>query len=161
MQTVPYFVGRFKQRRIGGYWVCSPEDAVWALSKEWSLKAGGYVCEKQGELAHRLIKNRERVEQGLAPALASEDVHHRDKDIKNNQRSNLVMKDHGKHAAEHNRDVGRRNNSLPPGVAVSGKRFRARASVRGVQVYLGTFDTPEEASVAYQQALKESSSEDA
>lgn len=44
--------------------------------------------------------------------------------------------------------AGRKLN-LPEGVRPNGKRFMARARVNGQQVYIGTFDTPEEASSAY------------
>lgn len=121
------------------------------MTKEWRVGAGGYVFEsgRGGRLASRLIKERER---GY-PLLSDEDVHHRDKDKLNNQRQNLEVKEHGSHTLGHNREG--RSNGLPPGVSLDRKRYRARIKTDGVSRNLGTFDTPEEASSAYQQALKE------
>ncbi len=45
------------------------------------------------------------------------------------------------------------NRELPTGVLLHGKRYSAKIVVNGVQVPLGCFDTPEEASDKYQVAL--------
>lgn len=48
--------------------------------------------------------------------------------------------------------LAHRTNNLPKGVSTHGKRYRAAKTVDGVKTHLGTFDTPEEASAAYQSA---------
>jgi|GEM_PF-5488581 len=47
-----------------------------------------------------------------------------------------------------------RKHSLPKGVFKNKKRFMARTRINGVIKYLGTFDTPEEASEVYQEAVQ-------
>ena len=62
--------------------------------------------------------------------------------------------------ADNNRFAAAKRHSLPLGVKQlkeKGKaydRYMARATVDGKRVYLGTFSTPEQASQAYQEALK-------
>lgn len=152
---VPYYVGKGRwpsQRRVGGYWECSGEDAVWALAKSWKLD-NGYVVEggRDGEDAHRLIKERE-----LGHELASDEhVHHRDENPLNNQRDNLLVMTRAEHA-RHNHSW-RSRSGLPPGVRSVGRRNEARITRDGKTRSLGYFDTPEEASAAYQKALREES----
>lgn len=45
--------------------------------------------------------------------------------------------------------------SYPIGVSKHGKRFRAYLMVNGTQRHIGDFDTPEEASIAYQKAKRQ------
>ncbi len=44
----------------------------------------------------------------------------------------------------------KRTGDIPKGVQIRGKRFAAFVTANGIRRYLGTFDTPAEASLAYQ-----------
>ena len=50
---------------------------------------------------------------------------------------------------------GKKVKDLPTGVNQEGKKFIARISIDYKKVYLGRFDTPEEASEAYQNKVEE------
>lgn len=144
---IPYYVGKGKQRRIGGYWECSPEDAAWALAKDWRL-IYGYPHEKgpKGRRASRSILERELGR----PLLENEDAHHLDKNITNNVRENLEAKNRQLHLADHKR-YERPLGEL--GVSFCQGRWMGRISHLGRSFYLGRFDTREEANAAYRRAL--------
>lgn len=149
MAQIPYMVGRGKQRRIGGYWECSPEDEAWARFRRWSLHDGcptetdGGRQRASRQIAERMLER---------PLQANEEVHHRDENPLNNHRENLQVLT----KSEHSRHVhASRDNGLPPGVSRHRERFVAQICRGGVRRRLGSFDTFEEASAAYQKALKE------
>ena len=52
-----------------------------------------------------------------------------------------------------NRSKDQLPNGLPTGVGRQGSKFCAEARIDGKKRHLGTFETPEEASAAYQQAI--------
>lgn len=144
-----------KGRVVGGYWVCSSEDEEWAKSKEWKLRSG-YPCEsgRGGRDAHRLIKERE-----LGRTLSrAEQVHHKDENLLNGQRANLEVKSCSEHMAHHGRTRRRlKKGGLPPGVwpQPGTSRFQAKMVRGGKALCLGTYDTPEEASKAYREAIEQ------
>jgi hypothetical protein len=74
-------------------------------------------------------------------------VDHIDQDGLNNQRTNLRNTTVAKNNM--NRGIGRRNTSGFKGVTKSGNRWTASITVDRRTIYLGTFDTPFEASAAY------------
>ena len=53
-----------------------------------------------------------------------------------------------------NRECNKTRNDLPRGVSASLKKFRASIRTGGKKVYLGSFNTPEEASKAFQIAYE-------
>lgn len=55
----------------------------------------------------------------------------------------------------YNRRIQRDNRRGLKGIVPAGRRWVAQARVRGKQIYLGTFDTPEIAHEAYCKAIKE------
>jgi hypothetical protein len=55
-----------------------------------------------------------------------------------------------------NQKAYRKKSGLPPGVNLNNKRFGARIQMAGQSVYLGSFDTPEEAAAAYLRAAEQS-----
>jgi hypothetical protein len=57
--------------------------------------------------------------------------------------------------SQNQRNMRPRQRSLPKGVAPNHKRFMANITINYRHTYLGTFDTPDEASAAYQAALIE------
>ena len=77
-------------------------------------------------------------------------VDHIDNDKTNNHASNLQLTTN-----RHNISKDRvRKDDLPTGVYISpSKRFRSKITIDRKQISLGTFDTPEEASEAYQTAV--------
>lgn len=80
-------------------------------------------------------------------------VDHRDTDGLNNAWSNLRLATKAQNRVN---TVGVRNKAsgLPRGVCHYGRWFRAQIEVAGEKHWLGSFLTPEEASVAYQEAAK-------
>ena len=80
-------------------------------------------------------------------------VDHIDNDKLNNLVSNLQLT-----TSRHNLSKDKvRKYDLPTGVYTSNnKKFRSSIHINNSKLYLGTFDTPEEASEAYQSALDKS-----
>ena len=58
-----------------------------------------------------------------------------------------------RHNGQKSVNFTKRKHSLPLGVHHSGKRYYACAHLNGKSTRLGTYDTPEEASIAYQLAV--------
>lgn len=46
------------------------------------------------------------------------------------------------------------NRTLPTGVLLRVNKYEAYTSVKGKSIYIGSFETPEEASIAYQEKIK-------
>jgi hypothetical protein len=72
---------------------------------------------------------------------------HKDRDTMNNQKSNLRVCT----AAENQRNKTKKRNGMHKymGVSANHKRFSASLSLNGKRVYIGTYDTQEEAAIAY------------
>ena len=83
--------------------------------------------------------------------LGNVEIDHRDHDGLNNQRSNLRVCTRAQNLAARRRKLGKR---LPKGVHTARKRFRAQIGFEGRTVYLGMFDTIEEAAAAYECAAR-------
>lgn len=75
-------------------------------------------------------------------------VDHKDNNPLNNNLSNLQLISQRENASK---DIKR---ELPLGVYKNGNRFQSRIDFNGRDIYLGTFDTPKEASEYYKNALK-------
>lgn len=76
-------------------------------------------------------------------------VHHINHDGTDNRLENLKMVSHRKNCS-----LRKKDNGLPTGVEKHRLRYHSKIVLNGKQVRLGSFETPEEASVAYQKALK-------
>lgn len=82
------------------------------------------------------------------------DVDHKDQNGLNNRWTNLRLADKRQNGA--NRGVSRRNKLGFKGVTVDNDgRFRATLGYKGKQVWLGRYNTPEEAHAAYLKAARE------
>lgn len=79
-------------------------------------------------------------------------VDHIDRDVYNNRIENLRLATRQQNNANRGNIPGKYN--LPKGVTKNGKRFRAKIYFMGQIHCLGTFDTPEEAGVAYTEAAE-------
>lgn len=97
--------------------------------------------------AHRLAWMHYYGEQPSGP------LDHIDGDRTNNRISNLRLA--SEHLNSGNRGPNKNNRSGFKGVFRSGNRWAAQISIRGKHTHLGVFDSPEEASAAYQFAAKD------
>lgn len=79
-------------------------------------------------------------------------VDHIDRNVYNNRIENLRLVTRQQNNANRGNIPGKYN--LPKGVTKNGKRFRAKIYYKGEAVCLGTYDTPEEASMAYTEAAE-------
>lgn len=84
------------------------------------------------------------------PLLKGEECDHVDGNKHNNQRSNLRLATRQQNT--HNTKRRSTNSTGFKGVVPFGNRFRAFISVDKQQLYLGTYDTPEQAHEAYKLA---------
>ncbi|MFY9292810.1 MAG: HNH endonuclease [Methylorubrum rhodinum] len=82
------------------------------------------------------------LETGATPDL----VDHKNGAVDDNKFDNLRPSDE---RANRRNSAGKKGRELPKCVEASGKRFRARTVVRGVKYDFGTYDTAEQASLAY------------
>ena len=80
-------------------------------------------------------------------------IDHIDRDRANNKWSNLRLTDSRGNCE--NRGIRRTSKTGYTGVSRDRDRYRAQIVVRGEYFYLGTFPTPEEASVAYETKKQE------
>lgn len=76
-------------------------------------------------------------------------IHHVNHDGTDNRLENLKLVSH-----RTNCSLRKKDNGLPTGVEKRRNRYKAGIVMNGKKVYLGSFETPEEAGNAYQKALK-------
>lgn len=95
-----------------------------------------------------------RIKFALLHGYLPEQVDHKNRKRSDNSSVNLRASD--KTTNKWNTTKRRTNSGLPVGVVkVPSGRYRANVSHYRVRIYLGTFDTPEEASHAYQKYCSE------
>lgn len=86
------------------------------------------------------------------PLLSSEDVDHWDNDPLNNKRSNLRLATRQQNAS--NRKMHTKNKAGLKGVSRHKDKYQAQIQVNYKKIYLGVYNTPEEAYIAYCEASK-------
>lgn len=125
--------------------IVDASDYVLVSDTRWNLQVDGYTAYavKAGELMHRRLIE---VKAGLV-------VDHIDRDGLNNTRGNLRVTTQRENIV--NRRVQRNNTSGYRGVSKQDGRWKAMLGVRGKHVYLGLFNTPEDAARAYNKAVLE------
>lgn len=129
-------------------WV-SEEDFEDALKYNWCLNRGGYAWASIGGkriFLHRWVADRAGL---VMDAL----IDHRDRDRSNNRRDNLRYADATLN--NHNKGLSRNNGSGYKGVRVHRPGFTAQCTVQGKQRYIGYFDDPVSAAVAYDKVVLE------
>lgn len=133
----------------GGFAVIDDEDYELVSAYKWRLNQHGYA------VSHRMVEG--KVEAVFMHRLinatpSGEITDHIDQDKLNNRRSNLRTA--SKSLNSFNSKIHTRNRSGYRGVSRVNRRWRAAIVVDGRQVHLGYFDSPEEASAAYQRHLE-------
>lgn len=78
-------------------------------------------------------------------------VDHINGDTLNNQKSNLRLVTKAQNSMN---SSGTKNRDLPKGVTVNGSGYSATIHVKGIKLHLGQYESPEAASLAYQNAAK-------
>lgn len=95
------------------------------------------------------------VDQSLARVLMAPPddllVDHRDGDTLNNKKSNLRLVTRAQNSMN---SSGAKIRDLPKGVTANGSGYSATIHVRGIKLHLGQHESPEAASLAYQNAAK-------
>ncbi len=128
------------------------EDFLFLVGYNWRLSATGYVVCSNGyvdnlnnKYLHKIIAKRMNLD-------LSNEIDHIDRDRLNNQRNNLRPATSSQNSANSKANV--RNTSGYKGVhwRKERRKWQAKIQVEGERIYLGNFDTPEEASEAYNQA---------
>lgn len=104
------------------------------------------ACAKpiKGTWLHRLIAER------AGMAIDGLQVDHHDRDPSNNQRDNLRVATNGGNRA--NSRLNRDNKSGFKGVHSSRGKWHSQINTGGKKIFLGRFDTPEEAHKVYKEA---------
>lgn len=108
----------------------------------WYLNSLGYVYSNKGGYLHRLL---------VGVNISSQEVDHIDRDKTNNRIKNLrvtTRKDNGR-----NLSLSARNTSGFKGVFRKRNAWKAAITVDRKSIYLGTFNSPEDAARAYDEAV--------
>ncbi len=131
-------------------WKVSNSNRALVGSEAGGKSSKGYLTARinnQRYPNHRLIWV---LQTGTDPG--AKEVDHINLDRADNRWSNLRLADHQQNCSN---SRGQSQCGLPKGVSRCRKRFRARIRVNGLQIHIGTFDTPELAHEAYCAAAKQ------
>lgn len=121
------------------------EDAIYFGGVTWTVNTSGYVLATdtksnpwRNQCLHVLVAKRAKI---YVPGLM---VDHKDGNKLNCRRGNLRPATRSQNGANQ-----QRGGKLPKGVHLVNGRYRAKITVEGRYIFLGSFDTVEEASAAY------------
>jgi len=128
---------KLKGRRPEGLLI-DPEDDERFFERHIGLQSNGY-CVIGPKKLHRLIMD----------APADKQVDHINGNKLDNRKCNLRLCSHQQNCCNRK---GHKGRDLPKGVCKSINKFQSRITVNGTTIYLGGFDTPEEAHAAYCEA---------
>jgi hypothetical protein len=137
-------------------------EFIWLIQSSSRTKPGQTAgCMSHGYLQTKLDGVQYRVHRIIWKLVTGKDPHplqidHADGNPLNNRWENLRVASLGEQA-RNRRSPADKRSGLPKGVALtrSRQRYLARITKDGRQIYLGTFDTPEEAHQAYLDAINE------
>jgi hypothetical protein len=117
------------------------EDYLSVVGQRWSLAPSG--------IPRAYIRGRGRMV--IAQFLTGKkDIDHADRNMLNNQRSNL--REIGRSGQQQNRNGFKNNTSGYKGVSFHRGKWQARIRIGGTLIYLGRFDTIELGAKAYDKA---------
>ena len=148
-RDIPEYEGHYKISNYGNVYSCKKDVVLKTETKKYNKVR----LSKEGKyLQIRLHQLMAIVFLGHTPNGMSTVVDHIDNNPKNNHISNLQLITN-----RHNLSKDKiRKNGLPTGVYKSLNKFRSKMVMNGKQIHIGTYDTPEEASEAYQLRISES-----
>jgi hypothetical protein len=129
---------RVSRHNWGAYWIRNGggKDGSWRVARGISVSPG----QRRLQLLARFLVE------------ANAKIDHKDRDTLNNQKANLRPCTTSQNGANCKR---RETNTTGfKGVRRNGSRYMARIKVNGRELYLGTYDTPEEAHQVYMAAAR-------
>lgn len=128
----------------------SDSDKDWVRSQKWHLNYGGYALNQDGKLMARLLIERmtgEVIPEGMQ-------VDHKDRDRLNNTRENLRLATPSQNTVN-STSVGNKTGFRGVRKPNKGKKWEAVITLNQEKIFLGGFDSPEEAAVAYNEKANE------